>query len=72
MVSNSAIIIIVLACALTSVSLAAGIFTVVNPAQDILLWTPSLEQQKYMREVRMRHFRLLRGERTAKSDNFSR
>lgn len=71
MVSNSVLIIIVLACALTSVSLAAGIFTVVNPAQD-KLWTPSLEQQKYMREVRTRHFRLLLGERTVKRDNFSR
>lgn len=71
MVSNSVIIIIVLACALTSVSLAAGIFTVVNPDQEIL-WTPSLDQQKYMREVRIRHFRLLLGERTVRSDNFSR
>lgn len=71
MVSNFAIIVIVLVGSLTSVALAAGIFTVVNPATDMLL-APSPEQQKYMREVRIRYFHLLRGERTPRIDDFSR
>ncbi|CDM34362.1 unnamed protein product [Penicillium roqueforti FM164] len=71
MVSNSAIIVIVLVCALTAVSLAAGIFTVVNPATHMLS-APNPEQQKYMREVRIRQFRQLRRERNFRPEIFPR
>ncbi|KAJ5721363.1 uncharacterized protein N7483_009297 [Penicillium malachiteum] len=49
MVSNTVLIIIVLVCSLSSVSLAAGIFGVVNP--DVhMLFSPSIQQKRYMRE----------------------
>ncbi|KAJ5094820.1 hypothetical protein N7456_010681 [Penicillium angulare] len=56
--SNSAIIVIVLVAALAAVTTAAGIFSVIDPERDSFK-SPSIEQQRYMRTVRHRHFDLL-------------
>ncbi|KAJ5746453.1 hypothetical protein N7520_011635 [Penicillium odoratum] len=71
MLSNLAIILIVLVCALTSVSLAAGIFGVVTPS-EATLYSPSMQQQRYMRQVRFLHVNLLLQENSLRSGNVSR
>lgn len=59
--SNSAVIVIVLVAALATVSTAAGIFSIVSPAQ-MTIWSPTTEQQRYMRNVRLRNLKLLLSE----------
>lgn len=58
MIPNAAIIFIVLVYSLSSVALAAGKFTFFGSEQNAR-WSPSIEQQQYMREVRKVNLKLL-------------
>ncbi|KAJ5654406.1 hypothetical protein N7490_001409 [Penicillium lividum] len=71
MLSNIAIIVIVLVCALTSVSIAAAIVSVVTPS-EATLYSPSMQEQRYMRQVRFLHVNLLLRENSLRSGNVSR
>ncbi|KAJ5734888.1 uncharacterized protein N7483_000013 [Penicillium malachiteum] len=59
--SNSALIVIILVCCLSSVSLAAAMFGHFSIAQTIR-WSPTIEQQRYMRDLRMRYLEMLYAE----------
>ncbi|KAJ6024959.1 hypothetical protein N7540_005756 [Penicillium herquei] len=62
MVSNTAIIVIVLVASLGSVSLAAALFGTFIDNEGVSHRDPSLDQRQYMREVRLRTLELLEAE----------
>ncbi|KAJ5673435.1 hypothetical protein N7507_002562 [Penicillium longicatenatum] len=59
--SNAALIVIILVCCLSSVSLAAAMFGHYSIARNPR-WSPTIEQQRYMRDLRMRHLDILDAE----------
>lgn len=59
--SNAAVIVIVLVCCLSSVSLAAAMFGHYSIARNPQ-WSLSTDQQRYMRELRLRNLNVLLGE----------
>ncbi|KAJ5945514.1 hypothetical protein N7454_002353 [Penicillium verhagenii] len=58
--SNAALIVIILVCCLSSVSLAAAMFGHYSVTQNPQ-WSPSNDQKRYMRELRIRSFNALLG-----------
>ena len=56
--SNSALIVIILVCCLSSVSLAAALFGHCSIAREVR-WSPTIEQQRYMRDLRRRRSGIL-------------
>ncbi|PTU23515.1 hypothetical protein P175DRAFT_0176048 [Aspergillus ochraceoroseus IBT 24754] len=56
--SSTALIFIVLVAALASVATAAGIFGFLGPTQ-YAVYSTSLEQQRYMRDLRQRNLHVL-------------
>ncbi|KAJ5355084.1 uncharacterized protein N7496_012296 [Penicillium cataractarum] len=60
-ISNAALIVIVLVCCLSSVSLAAAMFGHYSVPRNPR-WSPTIEQQRYMRDVRMRNLDILNAE----------
>lgn len=69
--SHAAIIVIVLLCAISVVAIAAGIFSFLGP-NDEGPRGPSMEQQSYMRSVRLRYLDLLLQESAETRKNLSR
>ncbi|KAJ5737770.1 uncharacterized protein N7483_002895 [Penicillium malachiteum] len=62
MVSNTAIIIIVLVASLGSVSLAAAFFGSIIDNDYVVRMDPSMEQRQYMRDARLRNLLRLEAE----------
>ncbi|KAJ6007398.1 hypothetical protein N7540_011374 [Penicillium herquei] len=62
MVSNTAIIIIVLVASLGSVSLAAALFGSIIDNDYVVRMDPSMEQRQYMRDSRLRNLLRLEAE----------
>ncbi|KAJ5638833.1 hypothetical protein N7528_001223 [Penicillium herquei] len=62
MVSNTAIIVIVLVASLGSVSLAAALFGTYIDNEGAAHMDPSVEQRQYMRDLRLRNLELLETE----------
>ncbi|KAJ5724330.1 hypothetical protein N7488_002365 [Penicillium malachiteum] len=56
--SNAALILIILVCCLSSVSLAAAMFGHFSVAENPR-WSPTIEQQRYMRDLRLRYLGIL-------------
>ncbi|KAJ5764660.1 hypothetical protein N7533_003341 [Penicillium manginii] len=65
--TNAAVIVIVLVCCLSSVSLAAAMFGHYSIARNPQ-WSPSIDQQRYMRELRLRNLKALLWESTSRAD----
>lgn len=70
-ISNSAIIVVDFVAALASVSIAFGIFSIISPAQ-IAIWSPTIIQERYMRNLRLRYLKLLPSENGIKYSIFRR